>query len=273
MAYDERRHNFLLSRQKCEEPNATNLVETWFRGIHSDIGGTYTANELERNKKARTAISLHWMCQQAKKANVKLSSKLVNDAKNRIRPLSRIGVNKDPIREARDESRTPHDGDFFHKIAKNSAMGEGEIRSIRCHSRVPFNPSGILVQTGQRFSFEVNPNQKWKDKKIDCNANGWIADEQFNFIKAWGFERSEPFRRMKDENWFKLIGVIEDMDDEDDVQIEKQRAFAIGTQLDEYSANANGEIYTYANDIKQYGLLDLYTNNTGFVDIKVTRLA
>ena len=115
--------------------------------------------------------------------------------------------------------------------------------------------------------FSVDQKQTWCDKNIPSNADGWDGEDKFSGLKAFGLEHAENKRRFSDANWFKLIGVIGDYDDPDD----PNHAFAIGTSREGFSPASNGELFTYANDLKQYGLLDLYTNNNGFVDIEVTR--
>ncbi len=273
LAYDERRHNFLLTRPKCVSAEETFLIEIWFRGVHSDIGGTTIAKDAVANaKKSRTAITLSWMLEQAMAAGVSIAPEILADVQRRIRPLSQIGVNKDPVREPRDVTRTPKTGDLFHNTAKITEMSLGETRHIRCFSRVPFNPSGIMLKKDHTYQFSVDPGQMWEDEDITVNADGWRTEDHAKGIKEIGLEFSERLRRAKKQNWFKLIGSIGDIDDKAGTKKKKRTWFAIGTQLDNFQAKYEGELFTYANDLKQYGLLDLYSNNRGWVDIQVTRV-
>jgi uncharacterized protein (DUF2235 family) len=61
MALEERRHTFQLNRlsARVEDADAEGrLFETWFRGVHSDVGGG-------NNNPALSSIALNWMLKKA----------------------------------------------------------------------------------------------------------------------------------------------------------------------------------------------------------------
>ncbi|MEP6962673.1 MAG: DUF2235 domain-containing protein, partial [Acidobacteriota bacterium] len=83
MALDESRYNFPLHRL---EPNPR-LTETWFRGVHSDIGGG-------NGNVALSSISLHWMFQKAQACGLNLDPAQVEKNCLRMQPGAPVSIHK-----------------------------------------------------------------------------------------------------------------------------------------------------------------------------------
>ena len=83
------------------------------------------------------------------------------------------------------------------------------------------------------------------------DANGWVSDR--------GLVRDfEHFRRVRDENWFALIGAIDR---------DRHTEFVMGVSC-EFVASKDGELTCYANDAPF-----MYWNNHGSIELTVERIA
>ena len=68
MALDERRLLFPLTRlTRAGNPDSTHVVEVWFRGVHSDVGGG-------NGNAGLNWISLNWMFENARREGLSLNS-------------------------------------------------------------------------------------------------------------------------------------------------------------------------------------------------------
>ncbi len=126
-----------------------------------------------------------------------------------------------------------------------------------------FSPSNILLTKGEKYRFIVDLDQKWFDASIDCGPKGWETDEQeFPFYKKWLINLAEDNRRCAEADWFEIIATVT-KNDEDNVRLLHHTEVG-----DEYIPKITGELYCYPNDLKSK-----YTNNSGFIEIKVKRIA
>jgi len=113
-----------------------------------------------------------------------------------------------------------------------------------------WNATGIYLEIGASYKFEVQGEQFWYDAKIRSDADG--------YTKPW-LRWAEMFRRKPNENWFSLIGNIG--------QSGKQE-FLIGKKLEKHKATSSGELFCYANDVPI-----MYFNNRGTLIVTITRLS
>jgi hypothetical protein len=112
-----------------------------------------------------------------------------------------------------------------------------------------WNLTGIELTAGERYA--MSAKGRWVDWFIPHGPEG---DPSNSFY----MKMFEGLRRMKKENWFKLIGAL---------NADVSTAFPIGRGCD-YTAQANGQLTCFANDVK-----GLYFNNYGYVTLTVTRTA
>lgn len=125
-----------------------------------------------------------------------------------------------------------------------------EEKEIRIYSKDYYSRTAIKVKTGEKYLFEVDKNEKWKDLWFSCDAKG------FKNI----FLRNSK-KRLINELCFKLCGTID--------RTEKDH-FAIGLEHEE-SIKKTGDLHFFANDKKNSWLAN--RNNKGSVLLKIKRVA
>ena len=129
------------------------------------------------------------------------------------------------------------------------------MKSLNLHESVTcliyadqvWNSTGIELLESCSYSLETEAEAVWKDWFISTGPDGFTK---------WYLRWSAGKKRMKDENWFALIGTLN-----------KEMPFLIGKGLQELRPPITGELVCYANDI-----LSFYGNNSGSLALKVTRL-
>jgi pimeloyl-ACP methyl ester carboxylesterase len=106
MALDERRSNFDLHRPNvvAGEGGPATLVEVWFRGVHSDVGGG-------NNSRALSSIALNWMYAAASRAGAGFDPAVVARNAATMDPGGPVHENFDPIVT---EARRLRTGDVLH---------------------------------------------------------------------------------------------------------------------------------------------------------------
>ncbi len=107
MALDERRGNFPLTRVKASERGQSlegRLQEVWFRGVHSDVGGSKSLG--------LSSIALTWMLRRAKAAGVPVVDEKLKAQETLVDAEAPISENLDP---KKDPHRIIHPGDFIHE--------------------------------------------------------------------------------------------------------------------------------------------------------------
>ncbi|MHC5737182.1 hypothetical protein [Nostoc sp.] len=127
-------------------------------------------------------------------------------------------------------------------------IGSPSVTIIDAHKY--WNATGIYIEIGASYRFEVEGEQFWYDAGIRSNANG--------YTKLW-LRWAEMFRRKPNENWFSLIGNIDQSSEQE---------FLIGKKLEKHQATSSGELFCYANDVPI-----MYFNNHGTLSLTITRLS
>jgi len=127
----------------------------------------------------------------------------------------------------------------------------GESTTVVVQARSPWNDCGVGLSAENHYDFLVSAAQSWKDASIACDADGYSSQGSLKFF--------EPFRRVRSENWFKLIGVIEKS---------KSDPIVIGTGLRDFVASRSGPLYCFANDARL-----MYWNNHGSIQLTIVRKA
>jgi len=124
----------------------------------------------------------------------------------------------------------------------------GEHRTAIVLAKLRWNLTGIRLAAGERYF--ITAAGIWVDWFIPHGPDG---DPSKNFY----MRAVEHLRRMKDNNWFELIGALDSSID---------AAFPIGSSC-EYSPQEGGELTCFANDIEEF-----YFNNYGKVSLTVRRI-
>ena len=113
MALDERRKTFPLRRPSmhlADIRDAKRLVEVWFRGLHSDVGGG------NRNP-GLSSIALDWMFAQAKTHGLPIDPRLARENRRRMNPSATISSCWYDL--IKDPKRTVQRGDLVHHTVKH----------------------------------------------------------------------------------------------------------------------------------------------------------
>ncbi len=109
LALDERRSNFHVHRPKLLGGGAPNrLTEVWFRGVHSDVGGS---GAKEEPKRGLASIALHWMIVNAKAAGLNFDEAFVGANERAMVTTAKMLDNFDPLET---HFRKLRDGDLIH---------------------------------------------------------------------------------------------------------------------------------------------------------------
>lgn len=137
-------------------------------------------------------------------------------------------------------------------LPSNSPNSKREVEICACR---PWNPSGIMVATGQEYHFEIirdNEMESWDDGSLNATPeNGWTG----NLANLVGY-LAGFLKRSDKANWYALIGTIGESD---------QDSFAISPKS--VVMAKGGELVFYANDMQ-----GRYFNNRGFIKLNVTRI-
>ncbi|MGI9434800.1 MAG: phospholipase effector Tle1 domain-containing protein [Geminicoccaceae bacterium] len=249
MALDERRESFDVTRLDPDNHH-DNVTEVWFRGVHSDIGGG-------NGNPDRSNIALGWMVDRARDCGVLIHEDKAQDEKYRAFDVgAAISENQDVQRDVR---RAVRPGDTVHETALPKILNVNETACFEVRALLKYNWSGVQLIQGAAYEFEIADGDTWKDKNINCGPDGWPSDllpwYQEALVKLF-----ESRRRVPEANWFELIGAVGDNDD---------RLFRISTGGSDhaYVAEANGELYAFANDLQSR-----YDNNEGSLMVEVKRI-
>jgi len=136
---------------------------------------------------------------------------------------------------------------------------------VRVYANLQYNPSGVLLKPGQKYSFTIDRKSTWYDSDIVAGVDGWDIDDK-NIDLGWFTEiaiaRKEDERRLPEANWFELCGAVGEREDE---------LFQILNFLEDDGAilevKTTGEFCPFAND-----LMDRYHNNLGYIDLDIKRI-
>ncbi len=162
------------------------------------------------------------------------------------------------IRVAYDRDCGTADWDETFRLVKAASV------TVKIKAESYWNASGLILEKGATYEFEVNEGSTWKDASEDATAEGW---------KATGFLLAmHSLARAPDKEYFYLMGAIRGAC-YDGLICEEQ--FPIGDpkirdpigEKAQFTAPADGEFCSFANDIPF-----MYWNNTGSIILTISRL-
>lgn len=140
------------------------------------------------------------------------------------------------------------------------ALQIGESVSIEIFSVCPWNRTGVVLEAGAHYQFQVLACDTWKDASIVCSADGWNRKDIRPILRPL-VKVAEKKRRMPNANWFELIGA------QDEASCPMFRIGCRGAGWT-YSPTKDGKFVAFANDLESK-----YSNNTGSLRLTVTRVA
>ena len=127
-------------------------------------------------------------------------------------------------------------------------LGHGESKIMLVMADCKLNKSGVILEEGERYKFEVVNVELWKDGRIITNPEGF---------SRWWLKPFEKFRRYPEAALLTLVGGVTNV---------LRHWFQI-VQKATQVASAEGEFFCFANDVGfRYG------NNKGQLLLKITHL-
>ncbi|MBK6486115.1 MAG: hypothetical protein IPF98_04405 [Gemmatimonadetes bacterium] len=123
-------------------------------------------------------------------------------------------------------------------------------------ARPRWTHTGIPLTKGARYF--LTANGEWFDWHISTTALGYPTRDAPRSSR-WLLALFERARRIPDANWFALVCTVGE---------DESTAFVMRESPTEWEAPATGELCCFANDHPA-----AYWNNSGHVDLDVTRIA
>lgn len=294
VALDETRIDFQPTLWRLNPNSAAeqDVVQKWFPGVHSDVGGGYAEAGLSDG-------AYQWMIEAAQAAGLILDTDMAGQitpnpqghlhqsAKGvfgifptRPRTVPEMGLNKT---HASTEARRSNPPPAQAPYRPSQCLDIGAILSVEVMAEAPWFDTGLYMRKDERF--ELVATGEWHDASIKCGPNGthgsgFQLGRAVHFLgsglgkielllkRLKGTERTSlPLtKRREKEDWFRLLGAIANQDyfaeDETDLQ---HVSIGTGTTV---TARASGYFYAYANDAWGF-----YKNNTGSVTLTIKRVA
>ncbi|WP_428634791.1 DUF2235 domain-containing protein [Sedimenticola sp.] len=295
IALDERRASFTPTLWTKIKPDA-NVVQRWFPGVHSDVGGGYGEAGL-------SDIALKWMIDEAKGAGLSFESAMVSQIQpnpcammhdsmkglfktQRSRPRNTPPI-PDPNNQIDDSAIQRHQTPPITQAPyrPTRVLAEDDSVTVDIFAREHWNVTGLWLAPGK---YQLNGAGEWLDRSIPSGPKG-ASDGDFHLgelahIIGSGFGWVEQglqkllgndsadlkfTKRHEQWDWFALIGVVGNSDRKpsSDGSPPPHQTFLIGNQCT-LNLKRPGYLYAYANDA-----WDFYGNNKGSVQLTVKCLS
>ena len=307
---DEMRASFTPTLWTDEQDNPIyddptgRVKQLWFPGVHSDVGGGYSATGL-------SDIALAWMMDEASATGLTFGENF----RQQVRPDPK-GVLHDSLKGVfkalrtrprnlpnLDHDHAPEKSPFhassierhrnppitqapYHSTRKLAVNDEA---SLPVYAGQHWNRTGIYLEAGATYQFTASG--QWLDRSVACGPGG-TRDGKFQLGElvhiAGGFfgkveglfgkisgNKSADFagtRRIETEPWFSLIGVIAndgeqgDANPSPDGSPSPHQYFFIGEGPVDLNVTKPGYLCAFANDAWHF-----YDNNRGSVTLTVKR--
>ncbi len=138
----------------------------------------------------------------------------------------------------------------------------GDSREVTVYANQKFSRSGVLLQKGGEYFFQISGNHTWNDGGIDCGPAGWDRSSVSKGFQEILIRLKEDERRYPKAKWFEVIGAI----GKSDLHLFQILKFQDVSHT--YKSLISGEFYAFANDLDRF-----YFNNMGFIKLKVQRVS
>ncbi|MCA0996116.1 DUF2235 domain-containing protein [Alloyangia pacifica] len=291
IAVDERRRSFAPTLWTSHDPSESDVVQTWFTGVHGDVGGGYADSALGD-------ITLSWMIDEAQphgaafrasafaqlagnhlgQLHDSTKNSLFTYLKTRPRSVPDIDTNTAEVHDSvRQRQATPPLVQPGYWETRSLRPGQSDTFNV--YAREQWNYSGIYLQAGVTYDFTARG--EWLDGSITCSPDG--APDGFHLAYAlvspfdWYQRRRREStknpnatiplaRREQDLPWFCLVGVIASGTGvhAQTKELCPHEVFRIGSQA-RITPKTSGYLYCFANDVWY-----AYANNKGKVRLTVS---
>ena len=301
LAIDEKRKEFLPTLMEETQPGQ--LQQVWFPGDHSSVGG----GSLPREPLANAAflwmcdriqvlglgltidpsrIDLEMKTDHRSYVDTdyrdSLTGKILYQEGPRELPegLTLAGLHDSVLARWRDcpwaRSQTLEQalGTQLDEVAGSPPAPEiktlqpGESAEFVVLAKRPENDTGIDLQAGSRYEFEIPETQLWQDgNQAPCDANGWRVEECEGLppLLVPALKAVEKFRRSPQADWLELIGILKISTPDGG---DREEIFSIVREAKGWVAPQSGRLSACANDLP-----GKYDNNRGWLFVRVRRLS
>ena len=293
VSIDEKRKDFQPSLWNPR----SGVVERWFAGVHSDVGGGYPQRGLADG-------ALDWMVNGARNLGLVVTAPPVTHPdplacrhescvglwtlRQKERPipapavldpgvLKRLAGRNDyrpaplaahPLCASYYGSPPPPEqlcsGDATAPV---KLLDVGQSVTTFVMAEKWWNAAGVQVSKGQRYRFVAAGC--WNDASHHCNADGWVGLPLMTWLRRLPSHNwfhlclavsSRPALELKNASlWSGLVGVVK-------LQDVASCLLPIGTEA-VVAVPEDGYLYLFANDAPAH-----YGNNSGCLDVTITRL-
>jgi len=280
LAIDEQRDNFFPTLWTPEEgTDEARVSQVWFPGVHADVGGGYKETELSN-------ATLRWMISEAQTCGATFRPQML-DQLPKAEPVSnaavhgvlhnsltsfylRIGFRPRSFPCLTQDSRRGSESISALALARqaNPPISQAPYRpnvdpvkdlEVRVFANPLWNWTGIFIQEGVSYTFQVMAGQSWLDGHHACGANGTRGNLIQRLLSG--------FKRVPDANWFELCGAITYPAQPSIGGVPPKPSFfriGMGTTI---KAPTSGYLYCFAND-SQWA----YSKNQGSIRVKISAL-
>ena len=141
-------------------------------------------------------------------------------------------------------------------LATPARLAPGEHKKMKVYSRCRKNWSGVLLEQGVMYEFEIRKEETrdWCDKTIPGDEPvGFSRPPQWYLHPLFWWKRSD--RPYPEGNWFQLLGSVDN---------DSQSVFPIETGKP-FKSKGTGELHIFVNDAEGY-----YCNNYGSLWLKIS---
>jgi uncharacterized protein (DUF2235 family) len=299
VAIDERRGPFspsLWTDKNAEPADGDQVLQLWFPGCHSDIGGGYRETGLSDG-------ALRWMLDEARgrsKLAFRPQADCIKGDPADILHDSCVGAYQLLASEPRCTPRVHEKSARVHRSAiarwldppfrqdpyrPSKELTVGESHEVEVFAHRPWGETGLYVREKTRM--KVQASGEWIDRDETAGPDG-VADPSFIGRIAYGFgellgdaqqqlrhipghQRADlPLAKRVDEqdaHWMELILVVANGGIDFEGRPKQHQILVAGAGPRELVATGDGYLYAFANDA--WGL---YDNNRGSITLTVTRI-
>lgn len=275
IAIDEMRSSFSPTLWTTCPPTVSELKQVWFTGVHADVGGGYKETEL-------SDCTLKWMIEQAERCGAAMDDHMVGQIRGDCRGVLHDSLQgffkfvgsqprSMPDLDAPGMTRFNEtiNGTVFDRRARppiaqtpyrpSVLLAKGQSTTFTVYARDYWNWTGIFLEAGATYEFEVDSTQIWKDAMIETNADGYRGNP-IQWLFSW-------LKRFPGHPWFCLTGAVSDTGNPTvSGDPPPMTMLWIGTHAT-HTCHKEGYLYCFANDASGF-----YFNNRRAVTARITRV-
>ena len=307
VALDERRGAFAptlwtdadgdpVSVRDVAPTDGQNVMQLWFPGVHSDVGGGYPETDLSDG-------ALRWMIEQAADHTALRFDKCADEVEGDPRGVlhnSCVGLYDWQTSEPRSAPRVHRDSTRVHESAitrhlkaplrqdpyrSSTELEPGKSHTVDVLAHLPWNETGLYLRPG---SYDLRAAGEWIDLAEASGPEGlstasyfrqpaYLIGEMADLVEAGWRNLFNPLANVplskridtdddgNEARWMQLIVMVANGGFDDDGKPKPPQFELVGKRR-EITVEREGYLYAFANDA--WGM---YGNNRGCVTLTVRR--